>query len=338
MMTFRLQAEEEEEHASSQPHSAPLIGVPLASSQPTKVETSVNSVLHIPRDEVQRAQQRGTAHFQVAAALQCVADGRSRSLTANSVGMKKYRREQKHLPVPTDVVGVLRSEKAEVLTLDDDFDSQGRRERPIIVAASQGRTLPERIGSSVFTVGSMDAVVSLDSSALRTHALTTDRANASVGVYVPSGLSNYHRADGRTTTTPRNEEAAQPPQGRTTREIGRRQDKTAEEQHTELVEAAPASYLNESGSPAGGPVVCPRSWHVYGQKPPHVSAAAWASITPAVRLHHIRCLRSLKNMPTRSCSTSTSRRQFWSACGATQGNASGAHRRWRRSMPRWPGR
>eukprot|EP00796_Vickermania_ingenoplastis_P007149 gene7149-biopygen4654 len=80
--------------------------------------------------------------------------------------------------------------------------------------------------------------------------------------------------------------------------MGSRQDKTAEEQHTELLEAAPASYLNESGSPAGGPVVCPRSWHVYGQKPPHVSAAAWASITPAVRLHHIRCLRSLKNMPT----------------------------------------
>eukprot|EP00796_Vickermania_ingenoplastis_P003694 gene3694-biopygen2225 len=73
--TFRLQAEEEEEHASSQPHSAPLIGAPLASSQPTEVETSVNSVLHIPRDEVQRAQQRGTAHFQVAAALNALPMG-----------------------------------------------------------------------------------------------------------------------------------------------------------------------------------------------------------------------------------------------------------------------
>lgn len=59
----------------------------------------------------------------------------------------------------------------------------------------------------------------------------------------------------------------------------------------------PTAHLNPSGSPERGPENCPRTWHIFGHQPPHVSTVSWNSVTPAVRQHHIRCLNKLKAMP-----------------------------------------
>lgn len=48
--------------------------------------------------------------------------------------------------------------------------------------------------------------------------------------------------------------------------------------------------LSEGGS-------SPRLWYLYPAKPPHVSAIAWAAITPDVRRAHLRWLRELRSMP-----------------------------------------
>eukprot|EP00796_Vickermania_ingenoplastis_P004534 gene4534-biopygen2554 len=211
------------------------------------------------------------------------------------VGMKKYRREQKHLPVPTDVVGVLRSEKAEVLTLDDDFDSQGEENVPSSLPHHREDSARENRVLGLYSW--IDGRGRVPGRFCSPHPCADNRSRQCISGCVRSKWPEQLPQGGREDKNcPRNEEAAQPPPGGTTREMGSRQDKTAEEQHTEL-EAAPASYLNEwqpgrrSGSlPTQLARVRPEtSTRQRGSMGEHHPSGASA---------HIRCLRSLKNMPT----------------------------------------
>lgn len=78
---------------------------------------------------------------------------------------------------------------------------------------------------------------------------------------------------------------------------GRTEPARGEEEFAEILNDEPTLLLNSEGSPSGGTVTCPRNWHIFSQKPPHVERATWNAITPDMRMNHIRCLKKLRAMP-----------------------------------------
>lgn len=69
------------------------------------------------------------------------------------------------------------------------------------------------------------------------------------------------------------------------------------DEYERMLAAVPEQRLNGQGGLGWGQVHCPRSWHIYSHKSPHISEIAWKGITPAMRNYHRRCLQKLKAMP-----------------------------------------
>eukprot|EP00796_Vickermania_ingenoplastis_P012665 gene12665-biopygen9305 len=63
-----------------------------------------------------------------------------------------------------------------------------------------------------------------------------------------------------------------------------------------VIQTGVTTHLNFEGGHRGGHV-CPREWYIYQTQPPHVSAAAWAGMSPEVRRQHIGWLLDIRAMP-----------------------------------------
>lgn len=241
------------------------------------------------------ARRRKIGYCLAAVALANASDGETRSMTIENVGGRVYSYKfgkwtPRDINDPLSRIG----KRIHVWTPEGVSKTLGEEETAgWIVRTASGRkgTLPRVIKGRTFRIGaSFEGWVSAKEADIGTYDLTTDVSQAIVGVYLPEGMQEYPPQRGRSNTP-------NPPSRRASAPTTNENEKTVEEQHQEVLETEPQQLLNSEGSPDEAPVTCPRTWHIFSQRPPHVSAIAWAGVTPAIRQHHIRCLRKLQMMP-----------------------------------------
>lgn len=304
------------------------VETPSAQGRPTDTQPrqpaqgTINSTIHeilcLPEKDKRRSHLNGIGHWFAAVALANAGDGMKRSMSLNSVGMRVYRHKESGGTPPTDVPGALGALGVMVgawgkHSKESDFAADGPGGDILYLRVEKGSTLPSTIGHRTFRLGSGPVVLNDKSAMVRSHGVTTNRIASSVGLYIPQDLLEYPTPTKKPKTGNRavTQNSNHMPTATVAADAPLRseqgeQGETAliKDEFSKVLAVAPGTPLNRHGSPERGqPVTCPRTWHVYSQRPPHVSGIAWGAVTEAVRLHHIRCLMKLKAMPYRLLNT-----------------------------------
>lgn len=266
------------------------------------VGNMVKKMIENAPQSLEVARRRKISYFLIATALANVADGKDRSLHINNIG-KRVNDFRFGRQTHRDITDALRAMRFSVNTWEGDRTSGVlkeviSRERAWMVRVTGESKLPYHTNGKVFRIGAVLEQEGEESF----YTLTENVEEAVVGVYLPVGMTSYQ-------PLPQLPMRRQPPQPNgTARQQMTEQDvvdvllRDVEEEEDELVqilESEPESLLNREGSPYGGTVTCPRNWHIFRDKPPHIELGAWNSITRNMRLHHIRCLMKLRAMPAR---------------------------------------
>lgn len=283
------------------------------SDDPRNIEGFVGRVVDQFRQEERATSQRNLCYFSVATALAKAGEGSERSLTTNSVGMQVARKFGRGPNRQRDVGEALASlgKPLDLLIVASDGGPQlqlvERHDRiasaPLFVQGVTGMPMPATVGNHRFVLGAeFQGHIGPYGAESGHYSLTRNPADASHGVYLPASWVFYPRGGKQQPQSP-------PIRDRRIRslednsELSREDDEDEDEQDDTdgydalNVEASP--FLNLVGSRQVGDLhVCPRSWFIHADKPPHVSQLAWNNVTPDVRRAHRRWVIDLRAMPS----------------------------------------
>lgn len=302
-----LLSDEEESVSQVTPRSGAAAKRETKSSPNARTPQSVrDEAMGIPSSEMEKAHTRGIANHLMALGLMNVGDGQKRSLDINSVGMRSYRLKVKGKDQPRTVSDTLECHGVTVVRVGPQPQAINASQTAVYVAAESGRHVPQRVSNCIFVLGARPVTKIVKRKSFLSYEFTDRFVDATVGVYLPQGLGYQYppttteerdakRTPRRATEQRRGESRAQ--RGQAAHGSQSEESPKEVDEHEQIMNVKTTFPLNGEGSLAGGPRVCPRSWQVYGQRPPHISEQAWRALTTEVRLHHIRCIRSLKCMP-----------------------------------------
>lgn len=290
---------------------------PQAPTLPDTILKHVSRVVGEAAKAEKECARKNICYFLAAIALASVIDGTNRSLTPNSVGMQVHRKgflanTQYDLGEALAASGfhldLLMSEGRDFRLLP----RIGRGRHEGICVQTHARGMPVTIEDWVFAIGAKHEGDGGTHGARSGHyTVSTNPGECTYGVYLPAEMQKYgpprkrrslygtkclrQKAPATADAAPDVSEPRSPLSEepcKTSR--GHDQDAGREVSYDILLEGA--SRLNDRDGRVGG-TSRPRTWVIYGTRPPHVSAQAWAAITPAVRAAHIHWLRELRSMP-----------------------------------------
>jgi len=292
-------------------------------------EQRIHEALHVDPDDETNTHHSGHGHILAASALANVADGGSRPLNRQNIGMWVYRRNKARKPYPGDVQSALEIFGFHVSPLGE---ARGNTNgKPLFLVATTGQ-LPKTFSGCAFKLGAFPVDMVVRKRSFSSWRLTSSHNEASIGVYLPHGslvsrsepaptLAEQSRmkqtgtqrevptppltvssplvantpTDMVSTSGPAPTSTSTPPPSPPARR--QRREVTVRDEYERMLAAVPEQRLNGQGGLGWGQVHCPRSWHIYSHKSPHISEIAWKGITPAMRNYHRRCLQKLKAMP-----------------------------------------
>lgn len=311
--------------------SEPSTGESTTTAEHThsEVDHRIHSALHLDPEDEANTHHSGHGHILAASALANVADGGSRSLNRQNIGMWVYRRNKARKPYPGDVQSALEIFGFSVSPLG--VARKTMNGKPLFLAASTGQ-LPKTFSDSEFKLGAFPVDMAVRNRSFSSWRLTTSHDQATIGVYLPCGRltsrsepappsveqrrTEQTGTQGRMPTPPPTvssplvvntptdtvstsvsapaSSSLPPPSPPARRQRG---EVTVRDEYERMLAAVPTHHLNGQGGLGWGQVHCPRSWHIFSHKSPHIGEIAWQGITTAMRNYHRRCLEKLKAMP-----------------------------------------
>lgn len=261
----------------------------------TEIEKKVRSMMRYDNNDLENVHKSALGHLWAATALANAADGESRSLHRNSIGMKMYRIQQSGRPKPRCVLDAL-TQVGFPPSHFKGFQRNKNSSKAVFLYADDNEELPKVKDGYNFVVGAKDTFLQYTGKEYATTVLTENHKDAWVGLYLPLGLHSYSQIS-QTKKEVNHHNSKEAAKNRASSQTVRQSGKSSDEQYKEMLSEQTKIPLNDHGSPERGPENCPRTWHIYSHKPSHICSVAWNALTEAVRQHHIRCLGKLKAMP-----------------------------------------